>query len=168
VGFPEDILTDDEHVVLNLHPHWMRLVGPVLAGAAVLAVAVLGVFYMPDALGFAQKPAQYLVIIAAVAGLFYLTVLPWLRWITTHYVVTSERVVLREGVLTRTGRDIPLVRINDVSFHHTLPERILGSGTLTIESAGERGQVVLVSVPHVEKVHQTLYELRDEQYRRIG
>jgi uncharacterized membrane protein YdbT with pleckstrin-like domain len=157
VAFPEDILTDDEVVVLDLHPHWVRLVRPVLVGVVVLGLAVLAVFFAPN--GSAQKPLQYLVLIVAVGLLIYFTVTPWVRWITTRYVITNERVLLRTGVLTRSGRDIPLIRLNDVTFEHTLFERMVGSGTLTIESAGERGQVVLKSVPHVEHVHLRLYEL---------
>jgi uncharacterized membrane protein YdbT with pleckstrin-like domain len=84
---------------------------------------------------------------------------PWLRWRTTHYVFTSERVILREGIISRQGRDIPLGRVNDVSFSHGLIDRMLGCGTLTIESAGERGQVVLASLPRVEKTQSVLYEL---------
>jgi uncharacterized membrane protein YdbT with pleckstrin-like domain len=74
-------------------------------------------------------------------------------------VFTNERVIMREGVFSREGRDIPLNRINDVSFQHTFFERLLGAGTLTIESAGERGQVVLDDIPRVEKIQSHLYEL---------
>jgi uncharacterized membrane protein YdbT with pleckstrin-like domain len=93
-------------------------------------------------------------------GLF---VVPLLKWRTTHFVVTSERVVMRSGVLGREGRDIPLTRINDVSFHHTFFERLLGCGTLVVESAGERGQVTLTEIPRVEKVQRTVYDLVDQQ-----
>ncbi|OHV41848.1 MULTISPECIES: PH domain-containing protein [Pseudofrankia] len=157
MAFPEDILTDDEVVVLDLHPHWIRLVRPVFSAVVVLGLAVLAVFFAPN--GVLQKPLQYLVLIVAVVLLVYLTIVPWVRWVTTRYVITNERVLLRTGVFTRSGRDIPLVRLNDVTFEHTLFERMVGSGTLTIESAGERGQVVLTSVPHVEHVHLRLYEL---------
>jgi uncharacterized membrane protein YdbT with pleckstrin-like domain len=74
-------------------------------------------------------------------------------------VFTNERVIMRHGVFSREGRDIPLNRVNDVSFQHTFFERLLGCGTLTIESAGERGQVVLAELPHVEKIQSQLYEL---------
>jgi uncharacterized membrane protein YdbT with pleckstrin-like domain len=160
VGFPEDILTDDEMIVLDLHPHWVRLFWPLTSAVLVLALAVLGVFFAPN--GSAQKPLQYLVLIVAVVLLCSLSLRPWLRWITTRYVVTTERVLLRHGILTRTGHDIPLGRINDVSFQQTLFERLFGSGTLTIESAGERGQLSLASVPRVEYVHLRLYELGDD------
>ena len=100
--------------------------------------------------------------------LIFTFVRPWLRWINTNYVVTTHRVVLRDGVVARSGRDIPLTRINDVTFEHTVIERLLRSGTLLVESAGERGQVTLADVPHVENVQRTLYRLveQDDQRRR--
>jgi uncharacterized membrane protein YdbT with pleckstrin-like domain len=81
-------------------------------------------------------------------------------------VFTNERVIMREGVFSRNGRDIPLGRVNDVSFSHTLFERMLGCGTLTIESAGERGQVVLSDIPRVERTQSMLYELVDQDRTR--
>ena len=84
---------------------------------------------------------------------------PFLRWVTTHYVVTTNRIVLREGVLSRAGRDVPLNRVNDVTFSHSVGERLFRSGTLVVESAGERGQVVLADVPRVESVQRTVYDL---------
>jgi uncharacterized membrane protein YdbT with pleckstrin-like domain len=85
------------------------------------------------------------------------TVLPVVRWRTTHFVVTTRRVLVREGVLTRHGIDIPLKRINSVQFRHTLFERILGSGTLIIESASDE-PLEFDDVPGVERVHSLLYE----------
>jgi uncharacterized membrane protein YdbT with pleckstrin-like domain len=76
-------------------------------------------------------------------------------------------VLLRTGVLSRSGRDVPLGRINDVSFEHTLLERMLRCGTLTVESAGERGLIVLTDIPRVEAVQGTLYQLmEDDEFRR--
>jgi uncharacterized membrane protein YdbT with pleckstrin-like domain len=163
VPYPEGLLTDDELVVVDLRPHWIRLVRPAACAVVVLALAVLGVAYMPA--GSLQQPAQYLVLLIAVVALAGLSVRPWLRWLSTRYVLTTARVILRTGVLTRLSRDIPLSRINDVTSEQTLVERVVGSGTLVIESAGERGQVVLYSVPHVEAVRHQLYELGDDARR---
>jgi uncharacterized membrane protein YdbT with pleckstrin-like domain len=155
VGFPESVLTKDEQVVLSLHPHWKALFLPVvwfvLALAAVITVAIF------------TGAGVWTAVTGGVALLVALvfTVWPWIKWKTTHYVFTNERVIMRSGVFSRTGRDIPLGRVNDVSFSHSLFERMLGCGTLTIESAGERGQVQLNSLPHVEKTQSVLYELVD-------
>jgi uncharacterized membrane protein YdbT with pleckstrin-like domain len=81
--------------------------------------------------------------------------------------MTTRRVVTRTGVLSRKGRDVPMTRINDVSFSHTVVERIFGSGTLVIESAGERGQIVLSDVPHVEVVQRELYGLVEDETQRL-
>jgi uncharacterized membrane protein YdbT with pleckstrin-like domain len=160
VGYPRRLLSDDEQVVLDMHPHWINLVLPVVAAAVILGAAVVGVSVVPS--GATGQAAQIVILVVTLVLLWMATVRPWLRWVTTNYVVTSERVVVRGGILSRTGRDIPLQRINDVTFHHSIFERLLRSGTLTIESAGERGQVVLVDVPAVEVVQSTLYRLAEE------
>ena len=103
--------------------------------------------------------AMYALAAVVLLVVLALAVWPFLVWRTTHYVFTNERVIMRHGVFSREGRDIPLNRVNDVSFQHSFFERMLGTGTLTIESAGERGQVVLTEIPRVEKVQSELYEL---------
>jgi uncharacterized membrane protein YdbT with pleckstrin-like domain len=157
VGFPESVLTSDEKVVLHLHPHWKALIRPIFVViVAVAAVAVAAVF-LPT--GSASTIGLYVIGALALIAVALLALWPWLKWRTTHYVFTNERVILREGVFSRDGRDIPLGRVNDVSFSHSLIGRMLGYGTLTIESAGERGQVLLADLPRVEKTQSVLYEL---------
>ncbi|HEV2088458.1 MAG TPA: PH domain-containing protein, partial [Cryptosporangiaceae bacterium] len=150
MAFPERLLAHDEEVVIHLHPHWKMLVMPVVW---LVLVGGLAGF----ALALVQAPPGQLAIAAAALLLVcYTTVRPFLRWLTTHFVFTTHRVLLREGVLSRSGRDIALARINDVSFEHNLFERMLGSGTLVVESVGERGQIVLADVPRVERVQGAL------------
>ncbi len=156
VAFPDDILTRDEEVVLHLHPHWVSLIVPALWTVAAMLFAVLGVFFAPG--GFVQKPIQYLVLLVALGAIAYLGVLPWLRQLTTHYVVTSQRLVIREGLVTRVGRDIPLAWLGGATIQQSLFERAVGSGRLVIETTG-RGRVVLSCVPHIERVQENLAEL---------
>ncbi|OAA24406.1 hypothetical protein UG55_103050 [Frankia sp. EI5c] len=156
MAFPDDVLTDDEDVVLHLHPHWGSLVLPAISVVVALGLTTLGVFFVPD--GFLREAVQYLVLALGLAAIGYFGVAPWLRWITTHYVITTERLMIREGVVTRTGRDIPLVWLRDVSYDQSLIDRLTNSGTLSIDSDGERGRTVLTHVPRVEDVHATLYE----------
>ncbi len=158
MGFPEDVLTKDEHVELHLHPHWKALFWPVaLAVVVVIGLGVAGFFMVPT--GGATLIGFFALVALGVVLISWLTIAPWLRWRTTHYVFTNERVIMRTGVFARQGRDIPLNRVNDVSFQHSFFERMLACGTLTIESAGERGQVILADIPRVEKVQSQLYDL---------
>src|SRR5690606_36346975 len=105
---------------------------------------------------------QYLqlaiIVVAAVVCLMW-TILPFLRCWTSTYTVTNRRIITRQGIITRTGRDIPLTRVNDVSHERQLTDRILGCGTLIIWSAGEQGKVVLTDVPRVQAVRQQIADL---------
>ncbi len=157
MGYPRRLLSADEEIELDLHPHWKALVLPVLALLVVVPVASFAAARVPP--GAAQPPVRVAVLVVAVALLVWLTLLPFLRWVSTHYVVTDRRLIVRRGVVARSGRDMPLTRINDISFSHTVIERLLRCGTLVVESGGERGQLVLDDVPGVELVQRRLYEL---------
>jgi uncharacterized membrane protein YdbT with pleckstrin-like domain len=165
VSFPERILDDGEDVVRNLHPHWRRVVVPVALLPIVVGLASYGWFTLPDS--SARRALRYLILAVALLILLWWTVRPLLFWLSTRYVVTNRRVLMRSGVLSRQGRDIPLTRVNDVSFQRTLIERMFGSGTLTIESAGERGQIALKDVPEVEAVQRDIYRLVEDEAQRL-
>lgn len=160
MAFPDRLLADDESVVLHLHPHWKVLLFPVLVLVLVAGIAGFAIAFID--VGIIQ------LIIAGLALLVvcWVTVRRFVIWGTTHFVITTHRVLLREGLLSRSGRDVPLARINDVSFEHSLLERILRCGTLVVESAGERGQVVLRDIPRVESVQSTLYQLVESDHER--
>lgn len=167
MAYPQRLLGEGEEVVADLHPHWKAFVQPALLLVLIVGLASFGVAAMPA--GRWHRAGQLAVLggalLAALAG----CLLPYLRWRTTHYVLTNRRVVVRTGILGRQGRDVPLHRVNDVTFGHSFFERMLGCGTLTIESAGERGQLTLVDVPRVEAVQRQLYELVEaDDARRRG
>ncbi|MGB2568245.1 PH domain-containing protein [Micromonospora citrea] len=157
MAFPEDVLTEDEHVVLHLHPHWKALLRPLLVLVLGIAALVAAWVLLPE--GDGGTIAMYVLAGLVVVLALWLALWPFLVWRTTHYLFTDERVLLQQGVLSRDRRDIPLTRINDHAMSQRFVERLLGCGTLTIESAGERGQSVLSDVPQVGKVQTKLYEL---------
>jgi uncharacterized membrane protein YdbT with pleckstrin-like domain len=157
MGYPRKLLGDGEQIVHELHPHWKELVFPILLVPVVAGVASFLYFSVPD--GRLQTSLRWAIIVVAVAILLFGTLRSYLRWRTTLYVLTTDRIITRTGILSRAGRDIPLSRVNDVSFSHNVFERLLRCGTLTVESAGERGQLVLRDVPKVEYVQRELYRL---------
>src|SRR5829696_10412416 len=121
----------------------------VVAGAGVVTAAALG-----------WSNIGILAVGAVALALFlWLAFWPFVIWRSTHFVFTNERVMLREGVINRLQRDIPLTRVNDVSSSQNLLDRLLGCGKLTVESAGERGQSVLANIPKVVRVQKVVYEL---------
>ncbi|MGH8889199.1 MAG: PH domain-containing protein [Acidothermaceae bacterium] len=159
-------MSDGEEIVLDLHPHWGQLVVPALVLLVVCGLGGYGIAAAPH--GSAHRIVQWIILAVAVVLIFWFTVLRYLRWVTTRYVLTTDRLIIRTGIVARHGRDVPLNRINDVSFSETLFERILRSGTLVVESAGERGQISLTDVPGVEHVQRELYRMVEENQNRRG
>ncbi|MEO6713223.1 MAG: PH domain-containing protein [Mycobacteriales bacterium] len=157
MGYPKRMLDENEDVVFDLHPHWKVLVWPVV----IAVVTVFAAAFASAQAGNLDQAALARIVIAIAAALVigFISIAPAVRWAMTHFVLTTKRVIMRNGVLSRIGRDIPLFRVNDVTFSHTMWERLFGAGTLTVESAGERGQVTLADIPHVEAVHRELYRL---------
>jgi uncharacterized membrane protein YdbT with pleckstrin-like domain len=154
MAYPDGLLVEGEQVVMHKHPHWKKVLLPVL-----VLLLVVGVGSYVAALMALQTWAPWAWITLGVIGLVlivWFTVVPVLRWRTTHFVVTTERVLIREGVLNRTGIDIPMRRINSVQIRHSVIDRILGCGTLIIESASEE-PLEFDDVPGVEEVHALLY-----------
>ena len=150
--FPTRLLLEGESVHVDLRPHWWFFIGPAAAGIPVVAIGY-GALQLE---GDAGQLAAWAYVALVVAWLV------WLggrlaRWTTTHFVVTSDRIVFRTGVLSKHGRDIPLERVNDITSNQTFFERLIGAGDLLIESAGERGQQTFTDIPHPDHVQQEIY-----------
>ena len=158
-------LSADEQPVLLIRPHWKTLIRPFLLAVIVVAAALVAEALIPSGPD-ATAVRLVIAVVALLALTLWLTV-PVLRWRTTTYELTTKRLRMREGIVTRRGRDIPLVRINDVSFQKGLLDRLFGAGRLVVESAGEHGQILLNDIPHVEKVQGTLFRLVEEEQRRL-
>jgi membrane protein YdbS with pleckstrin-like domain len=139
------LLLDGEDVLLSTGPSWTALVGPVAGAVAVVAgcAAVLVAWTSaPGWIGWVLLAAVLWATVRIVAGV--------LGWRATVLAVTTDRVVYRAGVLRRVGREIPIVSVQDVSFHQGLFERLAGAGSVTVESAGERGASPFVDIPRPE------------------
>jgi uncharacterized membrane protein YdbT with pleckstrin-like domain len=158
-------LTQDEHVVLLLHPHAKTLIRPFAVAALVIVIALVAEVLIPS--GSAAGVGRLVVGAVAILVLMVWLMVPVLRWRTTTYELTTRRLRMRNGIVTRHGRDIPLARINDVSFEKGLLDRLFGSGRLVVESAGEHGQIVLTDIPQVEYTQATLFRLVEDEQRRL-
>jgi uncharacterized membrane protein YdbT with pleckstrin-like domain len=158
-------LADDEEPVLLLHPHWKTLIRPLFVALLVVIVALVVEAVLPS--GTDATAARLVIGAVAILALMLWLIAPVLRWRTTTYELTTRRLRMRAGIVTRRGRDIPLARINDVSFERGLLDRLFGSGRLVVESAGEHGQILLADIPRVEEVQTTLFRLVEDEQRRL-
>jgi membrane protein YdbS with pleckstrin-like domain len=157
-------LAPGEQPVIAVREHWKVLTWPAVMGVLVIAVAVAAGVLIP--FGKAAPIGGLILAVLALAGLAWVFGIPALRWRTTQYELTSRRLRMSKGIIAREGKDIPLSRITDVSFETGPLDRILGAGTLVVKSPGERGQVRLAHIPHVQYVQSALFQLVEEERQR--
>ena len=162
--FPRKLLNDREDIVLDLHPHWWFFAPPLLA---LIASIVLGTLALSADATWLQVPAGILVL-----GLLMWFGLRYARWITTNFVVTTDRLIYRHGVLAKHGIEIPLDRVNTVFFRQSIFERIVGSGDLVIESASETGRQAFSNVRNPSAVQNEIYRQieanENRKFDRVG
>ncbi len=146
--FPRKFLNEGEEVILDLRPHWSFFAGPVAALVAGLVLAIIA------------HSVRYLnvAVLALAAVALVWCIGRYARWATTNFVVTSDRLIYRHGVFAKRGQEIPLERLNDVSFRRSVIMRIVGAGDLLIESGGERGQQPFNHIAHPERVQNIIHQ----------
>lgn len=143
------MLAAGERVVFTAHAHWKNLVGPVLvtvlAGAAT-AVVLLELAPDPER----QAWLRWTVGVVAVLLVLWFGLRPFLAWVTSTDTLTTRRLISRRGVLAREGKDIPIDRVHSVSYRQSLLDRVLGCGTLVVQTAGDNSDVELFDVARIE------------------
>ncbi|MFC5370259.1 PH domain-containing protein [Arcanobacterium bovis] len=155
MAIPQKILGADETVVFHLREHVKAILLNIIGAIAVLILAIAGTYFLPE-----SRPTWIVWLIWAIALVFIAVVflVPWLKWFTTTYTITTRRIITRSGIFAKTGHDIPLSRISNVNYDLDFIDRIFGCGTLIFEtSAGN--PLELKDIPHVEDVHVRLTEM---------
>ncbi len=160
--FPKRLLAEHEELILDLRPHWIALVGPA-AVAVLVIVAEIVLFANLDP----PAPVRWLALLAGAILLIVFPVRTVLAWITSHFVVTSDRVIHRSGWLAKRSMEMPLERINDVRFEQSVLERMVGAGDLRIESGGEYGQNHFRDIRRPEAVQKLIYEMAEKNEGRM-
>jgi len=149
--YPQDVLHANEELVLDLHPHWWYLASSLVGLAAAVAVGVA-------ALALDWPDAVRLLMAVLVVGTLIWFVERYIRWISTHFVLTSDRVIYRSGVIAKEGIEIPLERINTIFFRQRIFERMLGLGDLEIESASKEGSQRFDDIRRPDEVQNEIYQ----------
>jgi Bacterial PH domain len=159
MGLPAKLLAKGERPLLVLRPHVRRLARPALILLVLAPLASYAVAAVPR--GVAQGPARLVVVAVAVLVVVRWVVVPFLLWWNTVYVLTDARVFERQGVVRRSGRDLPLRGVTDVVVAQKLGERLLRSGTLTVTTEGG-AELAVTDVPAVTRLQRSLLAVADD------
>lgn len=154
MAYPRRLLTDDEEIVKEFHPHWRVLLVAILWVVVAVAAAVIAIWLFDDVW-------TWVLLGVAVLAVLLLALPRYVTWWFKLYVLTTERIVVREGVIRRGSVEIPLESINNVIFSQSIVERLLGYGDVLIESAGSQGQSRLADIPDPEAFQSQVYRIRE-------
>jgi uncharacterized membrane protein YdbT with pleckstrin-like domain len=150
-------LPDGEDVVMRLRPHGRALVVPAAVLVVVMGLSGYGASAAPA--GAAQAVLRVGIGAVALLLIARACLVPFLRWRTTTLTITDRRIRARQGVLRSRTREVPLGRIADVVVERSLLQRLTGSGTLLLDTVGERGGLRVPDVPGVVHVARVLNDL---------
>lgn len=167
MSFPRSLLADHETVVFQLRPHWVSLLPSVLWTVALGFALFLGYSAVEAIVEGDPSLGKSIIGGAVTLAWLWLALVPALRWYFTVFLLTSDRLITRSGILAKHSREIPLERINDVACTQSVVDRVLGAGDLLVESAGERGQTRIENVRKPEQVQLMIYKQTEDNNNRM-
>jgi uncharacterized membrane protein YdbT with pleckstrin-like domain len=160
VAYPRKFLSPGEEIVTEFKPHWTSILGPIGITLTALALMIILLIFASGTV------RQWGPLVVAVLWLVF-SAKGFIGWLTTEHVITNERVIHRQGFISKHGKEIPLEMINTVAFRQTVFERIVGSGDVVIESAGEQGQTLYKDIPRPEQTQTLIYKVREPRMLQL-
>ena len=162
MAFPKRLLIPGEDVVVELRPHLAALTVP----TGILLVVSIAAIWLAAVVHYSWFRWSLFAVFVGTLVFVFLPKLIW--WLTSDFVVTTNRVVHRQGFIAKRSMEIPLGKINDVRFEQGMIDRIVGAGTLIIQSASEAGREEFEFVRHPEEIQKTIYEQTERAQRGGG
>ena len=162
MNFPRRLLGENEKILFEKRPHWVAVVIPSFWAVLIVVGAAFGISRLDD-----PSWIDTAILVLAVILFFVLVVGPFLSWLFTLFVLTTDRIITRSGVFAKRSKEIPLENINDITFNQSVLERIVGAGDILVESAGERGQNRISNVRDPEGTQLQIYKASEENSNRM-
>lgn len=148
----QDDLLPGEHVLATARRHWVVLLRPV--ALVILAAIVLAVIAAVLPL---RGELRLFMLLGILAVALILLNICYLGWRANQYILTDQRVILNEGVLSRYSRSIAIDRIQDLTTYQGLWARAWGFGDIELESAGRDGGEWLRTVPRPQQLRNAIF-----------
>ncbi|HEX9907035.1 MAG TPA: PH domain-containing protein [Thermoplasmata archaeon] len=172
---PAKFLSSDEHIVFEARPSgWLFMKAAFMASVIGLAALILLMWELdpdtPDIPYFSEfVQGDYGVYIQIALGaivflcmfLFYVR---WMRWTSTVYAVTDERLITQKGILNKRYEDVAVTMVTNVEMAQSLGKRALGYGTLVISTQGAAGKntaMIWEGIPDPLTVRRKIQEVMD-------
>src|SRR6476620_6704905 len=165
MAYPDNLLVQGERVIVRKRPHWKVLILPAIFFILIIGAGVALATWINSRDWSNEAIIDYLIIAVAVVALIVLVLVPFIRWRTEHFVITNHHVFFRSGLLSRREHQIPLGQIANMETEVTFWGRLMGYGSLIVESSADQ-PLKFRNVASLSKVQAQLNQLiRDERER---
>jgi uncharacterized membrane protein YdbT with pleckstrin-like domain len=145
-------LLPGEHMLASTSRHWIVLLRPVGVTILLVLVALAIVILVP----ITGELKLFFGLAAGLFGAIVINVYYW-AWRAHEYVLTDQRVILNEGLLSKFSRSIAIDRIQDLTTFQGVWGRALRFGDIEVESAGRESAEVLNTVPHPQQLRNAIF-----------
>jgi uncharacterized membrane protein YdbT with pleckstrin-like domain len=156
-------LLPGENLILLDHPHWVVVVKRVLPPIVLLIVVAVGDFTLLGPGGYYIPKLRTILTLAVVALALLWLIVVWIRWQSTSYTLTDQRIKIETGIFTRSERIIPIDRVQDCTTRQTLFGRMLGYGRVEVDAAGAQGAEVLDHLPNPGTFRDQVFMLSEKR-----
>ncbi|MDQ3887511.1 MAG: PH domain-containing protein [Actinomycetota bacterium] len=154
---PDDYLLSTERRVIRMRRHWATLLPVLLQTLGVLALAILlsALIGEGNSVWLFQTVLWYAAFFTVLRFAYYV-----LDWWVERIVVTDKRFMLTNGIFVANVAMMPITKVTDLTYRRPFIGRLLGYGTLVVESAGQIQALNQITfLPRPEEVNDAISEL---------
>jgi len=150
----DEYLLPTERRVIRVRMHWAVMAKELTLTGLFLLLMVVLQEHLPSSV--VVDNLTFYLSLAAVLRFTLKTILWWIERI----VITDKRVMLAQGIITSKVGMMPLSKVTDLTFERTLGGRMLGYGTIIVESAGQIQALNQINfIPRPEEIYEAMSEL---------
>jgi uncharacterized membrane protein YdbT with pleckstrin-like domain len=156
-------LLPGERILARSCRHWVVLLRPIATTVLAVVIALVVLVLLP----IAGELRLLLMLGVVLGGLVVINLYYW-GWRAHEYVLTDQRVILNEGIVSKFSRSIAIDRIQDLTTFQGLWGRTWGFGDIELESAGREGAEMLSMVPHPQQLRNAIFGQIEARRRQGG
>ena len=156
-------LLPGERILTRATRHWIVLLRPIASTVVAMAISIVVLVLLP----IPGEPRFFLMLGVVVVGLVVLNLYYW-GWRAHEYVLTDQRVILNEGIVSKFSRSIAIDRIQDLTTFQGLWGRTWGFGDIELDSAGREGAELLSTVPRPQQLRNAIFGQIEARRRQGG
>lgn len=154
---PESKLFPSEKRLVRIRTHWATLSKVVFQTTAAVLILVwvsVGVSSFGEGVWFIQSILWYLEVFFLLRLIYHV-----MTWWDDRIFVTDQRFLRVYGIIKITVDAMPRSKVTDMTYYRTFMGRLLGYGTLRIESAGQKQSLEYINyIPHSDEVYRAMFE----------